>query len=173
MRPPRPGAAWGAPAVAALAGALACASAGHLPAPEGGVAVEPQAALEFHRSAREFYSRLIERRFNTLETFGDPVLREHFSSLDGFFDYYANLAEALSEAYFEKSRPQTIEIQEFLFEDAEHVRVQVRFVGQDRRPLRPDRTEVVRQDQWIRSGGSWRLVPGFEGPGQEAEPSAG
>lgn len=144
-----------------LASVLACAAAGHLPAPPGGgVTVPTEAALHFHERARVFYARLLLRRFNTLETFSDPVLREHFASIDLFFDYYADLAQALSEAHFQKSRPHAVEIQEFLFEDPDHVRVQVRFEGNDGRPLRPDKSALVRRDRWVRSDRSWWLVPG-------------
>lgn len=140
--------------------ALGCASSGHLPAPPGGgVAVAADAALEFHQRAEVFYSRLLLRRFNTLETFNDPVLRDHFASIDLFFDYYAALAEDLSAAHFQKSRPRQVEIQEFLFEDPDHVRVQVRFQGGDGRPLRPDTTSIVRRDRWVRAEGTWWVVP--------------
>jgi hypothetical protein len=140
---------------------LGCASVGPLPAPEtGSTAVPPEAALEFHERAEVFYTRLLLRRFDTLETFSDPVLRGNFASIDVFFDYYADLAQAFSAAHFQKSRPQSVEIQEFLFEDADHVRIQVRFVGRDGRPLRPDRTALVRRDRWVRADRTWWLIPG-------------
>jgi len=143
-----------------LALGLGCFSALRLPAPEAGsTAVSPEVALEFHQRAEVFYTRLLLRRFDTLETFGDPVLRKHFASTDVFLDYYADLAHAFSEAHFQKSRPQRVEIQEFLFEDPEHVRVQVRFVGRDGRPLRPDNTALVRRDRWVRADRTWWLVP--------------
>lgn len=156
----RRGAAFAALEIALVAPLLACLSSPPLPAPAGGgVAVDPATALEFHRDAGAFYRRLTARRFNTLETFSDPLLRRRFASLDFFFDYYADLARALDEAHFEKSRPHVVEIQEFLFVDPQHARVQVRFVGRDGRPLRPDRTEVLRQDHWVRSDDTWRLDP--------------
>ncbi len=141
--------------------AWACASVGPLPAPEGGsTAVPAHTALEFHQRAEAFYQRLLKRRFDTLETFSDPFLRSHFASIDVFFDYYADLASELSEAHFEKSRPDRVEIEEFLFEDPDHVRIQVRFVGGDGRPLRPNRTSLVRRDRWVRADRTWWLVPG-------------
>ena len=66
-------------------------------------------AIEFLDRAETFYNRLIQRRFNTLETFNDVVLRDHFQSPDAFFDYYAELAQTLHEANFERTRgPQGI-----------------------------------------------------------------
>jgi hypothetical protein len=142
--------------------ALGCGSSGgHVPAPPAGaVAVGPATALAFHARAEAFYQRLIQRRFNALETFNDPFLREHFRSIDRFFDYYASLAQALDEADFEKSRPTAVEVEEFLFETPTAVRVQVRFTGDDDRPMRPDRTNLVRVDRWERAEESWWVSPG-------------
>ncbi len=145
----------------ALVALSACASAGHLEPPEGGgIPVPAETALGFHQRAQGFYERLLLRRFNTLETFSDPVLREHFATQDLFFDYYADLAQELADAHFEKSRPHGVEILEFLFEDPEHVQVQIRFQGRDGRPLRPDATALVREDRWVRADRTWWLVPG-------------
>lgn len=139
----------------------ACASSGTISEPPGGsVAVGPETALAFHRRAEAFYRRLIQRRFNTIETFNDSVLREHFASVDLFFDYYADLAQSLADAHFEKSRPLEVEVEEFLFEDRERARVQLRFVGADDRPLRPGKTTLVREDRWERSEGTWWITPG-------------
>lgn len=142
--------------------AAACASPRELlPAPPaGGVAVEAETALAFQQRADDFYQHLVLRRFNTLETFNDPTLREHFRSLDLFFDYYADLAQALSDAHFEKSRPLSAVLEEFLFETPESVRVQVRFRGYDGRPLRPGKVELIRRDRWELADGTWWLVPG-------------
>lgn len=160
MIPRRSGAGPGAALVLALASAAGCGGVGRLPAPEAGsTAVAPEVALDFHQRAGVFYHRLLLRRFDTLETFNDPVLREHFASVDVFLDYYAHLAYALSEAHFQKSRPDGVEIQEFLFEDPDHVRIQVRFVGRDGRPLRPDKTALVRRDRWVRADRTWWLLP--------------
>jgi hypothetical protein len=148
---------------AALALALAaCASpAGHVPAPEGGtLAVDPEEALAFQERADSFYQRLIQRRFNALETFNDPFLREHFKTLDRFFDYYSSLATALDEANFEKSRPTAVAVLEFAFESETAVRVLVRFRGDDDRPLRPNQVDLVRLDRWERDDARWWLAPG-------------
>jgi hypothetical protein len=148
-------------AVSVLA-ALGCSgSGGHIPAPpQGAVAVQPATALSFHERADAFYQRLIRRRFNALETFNDPFLRQHFRSVDLFFDYYADLAESLDEANFEKSRPTSVAVEEFVFETPSTVRVQVRFGGDDDRPLRPTSTSVVRLDRWEREQEAWWITPG-------------
>ena len=141
--------------------AMACTSGGSIPAPDGGsVAMEPVEVLSFHQRAETFYGRIVKRRFNTLETFNDPILRRHFQSADLFFDYYAGLAETLDAAHFEKSRPLSVEVQEFIFEDPSRVRVQLRFTGHDDRPLRPDRTHVIRLDLWERADNAWWITPG-------------
>ena len=130
-------------------------------APEGGAqAVDSERALSLRRRAEGFYLRLAHRRFNTLETYNDFIMRDHFRSLDLFFDYYADLAEDLAEADFDKSRPGQIEVLEFLFEDPETAQVLVRFEGEDGRPLRPGLTEIVRIDRWERADGTWWILPG-------------
>ena len=132
-----------------------------LPAPAGGgIAVEAETALAFQERADDFYQHLIQRRFNTLETFHDPKLREHFRTDDLFFDYYADLAQAFADAHFEKSRPFAVVLEEFLFETPEQARVQLRFRGNDGRPLRPGRVELIRRDRWELADGSWWLIPG-------------
>ena len=149
-------------AILAFLLALACRSgAGSLPMPPGPTPpVSGDQAIAFHRQAEIFYRLLIQRRFNTLETFNDRRLREHFESEDLFFDYYADLAQSLSEANFDKSRPRRAELQEFAFEERGQVRVQVLFVGDDDRPLRPGRVRLVRRDRWREHEGRWWIVPG-------------
>ncbi len=117
-------------------------------------------ALALRQRIETFYTRLLRRRFNTLDTFNDPVLREHFRSVDLFFDYYANLAEALADAHFEKSRPVSFSVQGLAFETRERALVQIQIVGDDGRPLRPGRSALVRVDRWERADGSWWLLPG-------------
>ncbi len=151
-----------APLILAILLVPGCRSGpGHVPAPEGGsVAVGPAEALAFQSRAEGFYERLIERRFNALETFNDPYLREHFRSVDRFFDYYASLATDFDEANFEKSRPRAVSVVEFVFEDPATVRVLVSFTGDDDRPLRPTRVKLVRLDRWERSDATWWVSPG-------------
>ena len=151
--------------LAGLAGlvlVLGCAGAGgSIPLPAGtGVAPEPDAVLGFYARAESFYARLARRRLNALETFNDAFLRQHFRTKDAFFDYYADLAHHLDLAHFEKSRPTGVEVEELVFETDTQAWVQVRFVGADDRPMRPDSTSLVRRDRWELGDGSWWLVPG-------------
>lgn len=140
---------------------VGCAQSGHIPKPPAGsVAVAGDYALDFFQRTEQFYESLIQRRFNTLETFNDANLRDHFRTPDTFFDYYADLAQTLHEAHFERSRPIAVEIQEFLFENRFRVRVQVRFVGRDRRALRLGKTALIRLDRWERMDGRWWIQAG-------------
>ena len=88
------------------------------------------------------------------------MLRQRFESQDLFFDYYADLAQTFSDANFDKSRPEKAEVQEFAFEDVDQVRVQVLFVGEDDRPLRPGHVRLIRRDRWRERDGQWWIVPG-------------
>ncbi len=148
-------------ALAALVGPAACGGPPRLLAPAAGsVAVASDTALTLRRRADGFYLRLAHRRFNSLETYNDRIMREHFRSGALFLDYYADLAQAFAEAHFDKHRPQQIAVQEFLFEDPGHARVEVRFVGQDDRPLRPGSVDLVRIDRWEWAEGTWWIQPG-------------
>lgn len=148
-------------ALIALLPCLACASPSrHIPKPPAGsVGVAGDWAIQFFERADTFYEHLIRRRFNTLETFNDRVLRNHFQTPDAFIDYYAELAQTLHEAHFERTRPLEIEVEEFLFENRFVAQVQVRFLGEDSRPLRPGTTELIRLDHWERVEGQWWIKP--------------
>jgi hypothetical protein len=145
-------------AAAAALLALACATS---PEPGGpsGSPPPPEEVEALRERAEAFYRELAARRFNTLETFEDPALRQHFRSLDLFFDYYADLAQALAEAHFERSRPVSVAVEELRFEDPEHARLRVRFVGEDGRPLRFDSASLLRTDLWERQEGQWWITP--------------
>ncbi len=134
-----------------------------LPAAEG--VAEPTRLLNeaetlaFRQRIHAFYQRLVRRRFNTLETFNDPVLRDTFRSLDLFFDYYADFAQALSGAHFEKSRPNVAVVLDFTFDSAQQARVLVRFSGKDGRPLRFGTVYLDRTDRWERADDRWWVAP--------------
>lgn len=146
----------------ALALAVGCAAdAGPIPLPEGtGASPDPDVVLGFYARAEAFYARLAKRRLNALETFNDAFLREHFRSKDAFFDYYADLAHQLDLAHFEKSRPSGVAVEELVFETSSLAWVQVRFLGADDRPMRPDSTALVRRDRWELGDGAWWIIPG-------------
>ena len=149
-------------AVVLGAGPLACFGGQvFLPPPESGaVAVSSETALALRKRAEGFYLRLAHRRFNSLETFNDFILRDHFRTEDLFYDYYADLAQDLEAADFEKSRPFEVDVQEFLFEDVSNAKVRIRFDGWDDRPLRPGTTELERIDRWEFAEGTWWIRPG-------------
>jgi hypothetical protein len=139
---------------------VGCISGDLIPEPPGGsVPVSPETSLNFYAHVDHFYQALAQRRFNTLETFNDPALREQFRTERRFFDYYADLAQSFFYANFERSRPESVEVQAYVFENPNLVRVQVRFVGDDDRPLRPNKTALIRLDRWQRFDGRWWMTP--------------
>jgi hypothetical protein len=141
--------------------ALACAGTTPIAAPQGGaIAVEPEVALALRHRVEGFYLRLAHRRFDTLETYNDFIMRDHFASLDLFFDYYADLSEDLVAADFDRSRPTDVAVLEFLFENPQTALVLVRFTGEDGRPLRPGSVQLDRIDRWEFADGTWRIRPG-------------
>ncbi len=159
MRRPRALAATG---VAALV-ALSCSGGSGSAAPDPKVGVEvvrAESVLDFHRRATDFYRLLEGRRFNSLVTFRDPALRDYFQSETAFSDYYADLAQVLADAHFERNRPLRTTVEEFLVEAAGRARVRVRIGGQSGLPLRWWSTAVVREDRWERVDGRWWIVPG-------------
>ena len=149
-------------ALLVLAFGSACSSSsGHIPKPpSGSVGVAGGYAIDFLRRTETFYTTLIRRRFNTLETFQDRVLRDHFQTPDAFFDYYADLAQSLHAARFDRTRPTDVEVEEFLFENRFIAQVQVRFVGKNSRPLHPGKAVLIRLDRWERVDGRWWIRPG-------------
>ncbi len=145
----------------AVALVLGCAAElPRLPDAPGAVAADAERAAQLRRRAEGFYLRLAHRRFNTLETYSDNIMRDYFQSRDLFYDYYADLAEDLLEANFEKSRPSEVELLELRVETPERAAVLVRFRGDDGRPLRPGGTDLMRIDRWEWADGDWWLRPG-------------
>jgi len=128
--------------------------------PEGAIDVAPATALAFQQRSEAFYVRLIQRRFNALETFNDRSLRSHFRTEEAFFDYYAELANLFDEAHFEHSRPSQALVFDFLFGTPDSALVQVLYIGQDDRPLRPNDVRLIRIDRWDRHEDAWWITPG-------------
>lgn len=122
--------------------------------------VSGPAVLEFHRRAANFYGRLAQRRFNVIATFRDEVLREYFRSDRAFSDYYADLAQDLEDAHFERNVPTLLDVEEFHFEGPGDARVRVRIAGSNGKPLRMGSVDLEREDRWERVGGTWWIVPG-------------
>ena len=131
-----------------------------MPEPSGGsVPVPPGVSLDFYIHANAFYEGLEQRRFNTLETFKDPLLSEQFRTDNQYADYYADLADGLEFAHFDRNRPHSVTIQGFIFETRTLTHVQVIFVGDDDRPMRPNKTSLMRLDRWEYIDGRWWIAP--------------
>ncbi len=110
--------------------------------------------------ARVFYTRIINRRFNSIATFHDPALRELFSSPEAFSDYFAALADALTVAHFQALRPTELSVEQLDLLESDVVLVTVRYRGQKSLPLRWWSVELVQTDRWERSDGRWWIIPG-------------
>ena len=141
---------------------LACAAAPRLTRLDADAAVVASAEgpIGLRERAATFYGRLVQRRFNTLSTYEDAVLRDFFRTGKAFSDYYAELAQSLDGAYFDEYRPSSATVEQFLVDAEDRVRVRIRFVGENRLPLRWWTVELVREDRWERSDGRWWIVPG-------------
>jgi hypothetical protein len=122
--------------------------------------VDGPAVLEFHRRASTFYGRLAQRRFNVIATFRDELLRGYFRTDRSFSDYYADFAQDLEGAHFERNVPTVLDVVEFRFEGPGDARVRVRIEGANGLPLRVGKVRLEREDRWERVGGSWWIVPG-------------
>ncbi len=151
-------------AILAAALVAACAPV-WAPLPPVQDVADPRALLDeaetlvFRQRIHAFYQRLVQRRFNTLETFNDPLLRDTFRSIDLFFDYYADFAQDLSEANFQKSRPNDAVVLDFTFDSARRALVLVRFAGKDGRPMRFGTVYLDRIDRWERADDRWWVTP--------------
>jgi len=114
---------------------------------------------DFYSRATEFYQRLEGRRFNSVVAFRDAGLRAYFEDEQAFTDYYADVADDLATAHFERSVPVKATVDEFLVDGPGRARVQVRIVGEDGRPLRFWTASVEREDRWERRSGQWWITP--------------
>lgn len=110
---------------------------------------------EFYVRATEFYWLLEGRRFNSIIAFRDQALRAFFEDEQSFVDYYADLADELAAAHFDRSVPLHTSVDEFAVDGPGRARVSVRIVGADGRPLRFWSTTVRREDRWERRNGQW------------------
>lgn len=149
-----------------LGGALLCSScfgeaSAVRPDLEAGVEIVDSPGIgQFYQRANVFYDRMARRRFNTLATYEDRTLRGYFRDAAAFSDYYADLANALAEAHFEKNRALSLTVQEVLVEGPGLARVRIRIVGDHALPLRLRQVVLDREDRWQRMDGEWWVVPG-------------
>ncbi len=121
--------------------------------------VDFEGITQFHERANTFYQRLSNRRVNTYATYTDRVLREHFQTEEAFADYYADLADALAFAWFERNQALEVRVVEFLFDRPGSALVKLRLSGENGLPLRPGRTHLEREDRWVRRDGTWWVDP--------------
>jgi hypothetical protein len=121
--------------------------------------VDDDAVVEFYERASFFYDRLRLRRVNTLATYRDEVLRDFFRTDSAFADYYADLAETLDEAHFERNRPLALAVVEFRLRGPGVAEVVTRIEGDNGLPLRWWGTSLERVDRWERIQGRWWIVP--------------
>ena len=121
--------------------------------------VQSADVADFYTRAAEFYKRLEGRRFNSVVSFRDAGLRAYFENEQAFTDYYADVADHLTTAHFERSVPVHTSVDEFLVDGPGRARVQVRIVGDDERPFRFWTSTVRREDRWERRSGQWWITP--------------
>ena len=110
---------------------------------------------DFYGRATAFYELLEGRRFNSIIAFRDAGLRSYFENEQTFTDYYADVADDLATAHFERSVPIETSVEEFQVDGPGRARVHVRVVGEDGRPLRFWSATVRREDRWERRSGQW------------------
>jgi len=115
---------------------------------------------EVERLAQVFYTRILNRRFNSIATNHDPALRELFGSPEAFADYFAALVDALSVAHFEALRPTELSVDQLDVLEADVILVTVLYRGRNSLPLRWWSVELSQTDRWERSDGRWWIIPG-------------
>ena len=152
--------AKGALAGLVLLGAVGCAE---IPGPRldenAPVVAGVEGPWDLRERAAAFYGHLIDRRVNSLDTYDDPALRDFFASHESFSNYYANLAEALDQAYFEDNRPVSARVEQIQAAEAGRAQLRVRFRGENRLPLRWWSVYLIREDRWERRDERWWIVP--------------
>ena len=143
------------PLLAVLAGGC---GRGAAPAPV------PERSLDDFRQLQTmtdvFYRRISSRRVNSIATFHDPGLREFFHSRESFADYFADFVQALTDANFEKNRPEAMVIEDVLMTGDQQALVRVRFSGENAQPLRFWPVHMLREDHWENKEGRWWILPG-------------
>ncbi len=120
----------------------------------------PSEVASMEALARIFYSRVSNRRFNSIATYHDPALREFFSSPEAFADYFADFVDALTEARFRTERATSARLEGIEAEGPDRFKVTVRFEGRHALPLRWWKVKLVREDRWERIDGRWWIIPG-------------
>lgn len=107
-----------------------------------------------------FYGRITSRRFNSRATFEDPSVRQFFTDVASYSDYYAALVDALDRANIRYNRPTRVELLGVEVSETGNLMLDLRFVGRNDLPLRWWSTYLARKDEWRLQDGRWFLVPG-------------
>jgi len=107
-----------------------------------------------------FYDRIVSRRFNSRASFDDPSLREFFTSVAAYSDYYAGLVDALERAHIQYSRPTFVALTGIEHDPSGSLRLALLFVGENDLPLRWWTASLRRVDEWRWQDGRWWVVPG-------------
>ena len=127
---------------------------------QGVAVVESESLDKIFQRTSTFYKRLAGRRFNTLASYRDDGLRSFFRTDRAHADFFADFTGALRRANFERNRPLRLEVIEFRLEAPGRAIVSTRIIGENDLPLRWWRSELLREDRWERTEGTWWLAPG-------------
>lgn len=123
-----------------------------------GLSVEAQQA--FLPLSQVFYKRIASRRFNSRATFDDPSVRQFFTSVAAYSDYYASLVDVLDRGHVRNNHPFQIELLGLNATGDGILELSLRFVGNNDLPLRWWNATVLRTDAWRWQDGRWWVVPG-------------
>lgn len=153
----------------ALGGSAGCARPGvadwgqALPRDEKDLALAglpAEAQRTFLPLSRVFYARIASRRFNSRATFDDPSVRQFFTSVAAYSDYYASLVDVLDRGYVRNNHPTRVELLGLSAPGDGVLKLSLRFVGRNDLPLRWWNASVLRTDEWRWQNGRWWVVPG-------------
>lgn len=123
-----------------------------------GLPVEAQRS--FLPLSQVFYDRITSRRFNSRASFDDPSLRQFFTSVAAYSDYYAALVDVLDRGYVRNNHPLRVELLGLSARADGVLQLSLRFVGRNDLPLRWWTASVLRTDEWRWQNGRWWVVPG-------------
>ena len=95
-----------------------------------------------------------------MATFEDPSVRQFFTSIAAYSDYYAALVDALDRANIRFTRPTGVELLRIETDTSGSIQLFLRFVGKNDLPLRWWNASLLRRDDWRWQDGRWWVVPG-------------
>jgi len=107
-----------------------------------------------------FYGKITSRRFNSRATFEDPSVRQFFTTVASYSDYYAALVDALDRANIRFNRPTEVRLLGVEADPTGSIHLSVVFVGRNDLPLRLWNATLLRTDEWQWQDGRWWVIPG-------------